>query len=302
MTKSVAAAIASLVLAAIPTAAQTTAELLQKGIYAQETEGNLDNAILIYRQIVNSAPSQRDLAAQAQYRLAQALLQKGDLATASKEFERLARDYSDQSNLVSSLAAQLRPVPGGRSGGARGPAGAQSGVDPQALINAARQARVSELTARLAELRTTYNEGHPEVQRLEAQLQDLKKAAVNLSAQEGAALTAQSQALFATKFDPAKSVTLMGSVSQVIWTNPRAWLKIQNTQGEWTFVLASPNSLVGTGKMTRATLQPGMNVRITGVLANDGSQTVRADTISSEEPSGEVRVIFDRTWLPPAPQ
>ena len=302
MTKSVAAAIASLVLAAIPTAAQTTAELLQKGIYAQETEGNLDNAILIYRQIVNSAPSQRDLAAQAQYRLAQALLQKGDLATASKEFERLARDYSDQSNLVSSLAAQLRPVPGGRSGGARGPAGAQSGVDPQALINAARQARVAELTARLAELRTTYNEGHPEVQRLEAQLQDLKKAAVNLSAQEGAALTAQSQALFATKFDPAKSVTLMGSVSQVIWTNPRAWLKIQNTQGEWTFVLASPNSLVGTGKMTRATLQPGMNVRITGVLANDGSQTVRADTISSEEPSGEVRVIFDRTWLPPAPQ
>ena len=302
MTKSVAAAIASLVLAAIPTAAQTTAELLQKGIYAQETEGNLDNAILIYRQIVNSAPSQRDLAAQAQYRLAQALLQKGDLATASKEFERLARDYSDQSNLVSSLAAQLRPVPGGRSGGARGPAGAQSGVDPQALINAARQARVAELTARLAELRTTYNEGHPEVQRLEAQLQDLKKAAVNLSAQEGAALTAQSQALFATKFDPAKSVTLMGSVSQVIWTNPRAWLKIQNTQGEWTFVLAAPNSLVGTGKMTRATLQPGMNVRITGILAKDGSQTVRADTISSEEPSGEVRVIFDRTWLPPAPQ
>jgi TolA-binding protein len=299
MTKSVAAAIASLMLAAIPTAAQTTAELLQKGIYAQETEGNLDNAILIYRQIVNSAPSQRDLAAQAQYRLAQALLQKGDLTTASKEFERLARDYADQSNLVSSLAAQLRPVPGGRSGGARGPAGAQA--EAQQKLQDARQARVAELTARLAELRTTYNEGHPEVQRLEAQLQDLKKAAVNLSV-EPEALTAQSRALFATKFDAAKSVTLMGSVSQVIWTNPRAWLKIQNTQGEWTLVLAAPNSLVGTGKMTRATLQPGMNVRITGVLANDGSQTVRADTISSEEPSGEVRVIFDRTWLPPAPQ
>jgi hypothetical protein len=302
MTKSVAAAIASLVLAAFPTAAQTTAELLQKGIYAQETEGNLDNAILIYRQIVNSAPSQRDLAAQAQYRLAQVLLQKGDLTTASKEFERLARDYADQSNLVSSLAAQMRPaaVGAGRSGG-RSPAGAQSAVDPQALINAARQARAAELTARLAELRTTYAEGHPEVQRVEAQLQDLKKAAVNLSAEQEA-LTAQSRALFATKFDPAKSVTLMGSVSQVSWTNPRAWLKIQNTQGEWTFVLAAPNSLVGTGKMTRATLQPGVNVRITGVLANDGSQTVRADTISSEEPSGEVRVIFDRTWLPPAPQ
>ena len=105
-----------LLLAAIPARAQTTSELLQKGIYAQETEGNLDNAILIYRQIVNSAPTQRDIAAQAQYRLAQALLQKGDLTTASKEFERLARDYSEYGGLVSSLAGQMRPVPaaGGR--------------------------------------------------------------------------------------------------------------------------------------------------------------------------------------------
>jgi hypothetical protein len=89
-----------------PSLAQTTTELLQKGIYAQETEGNLDSAILIYRQIVNSAPSQRDLAAQAQFRLAQALLQKGDLTSAAQEFDKLARDYSDYRNLVSTLSAQ----------------------------------------------------------------------------------------------------------------------------------------------------------------------------------------------------
>ncbi len=89
-----------------PSLAQTTTELLQKGIYTQETEGNLDNAILIYRQIVNSAPSQRDLAAQAQFRLAQALLQKGDLTSAAQEFDKLARDYSDYRNLVSTLSAQ----------------------------------------------------------------------------------------------------------------------------------------------------------------------------------------------------
>jgi tetratricopeptide (TPR) repeat protein len=94
--------------AAVPCFGQTAAELLQKGIYAQETEGNLDNAILIYRQIVNSAPSQRDVAAQAQYRLAQALLQKGNLTEASREFERLARDYADYSSLVSSAAGQMR--------------------------------------------------------------------------------------------------------------------------------------------------------------------------------------------------
>jgi predicted Zn-dependent protease len=256
------------------------------------------NAILIYRQIVNSAPTQRELAAQAQYRLAQALLQKGDLTTASKEFERLARDYADQSNLVSSLAAQLRPVLGGRSGG-RGPFTAQSAARQQLLD--ARQARLAELTARLAELRTKDAPDHPDIRLVEAQIEDIKKAITTDSAAGDGSLTAQSQVLFATMFDPAKSVTLMGTVSQVIWTNPRAWLKIQNPRGEWTFMLAAPNSLVGTGKMTRATLQPEMNVRITGILAEDGSQTARADTISLGEQSGEVRVLFDRAWLSSAP-
>jgi hypothetical protein len=98
-----------LALAAIltgPVFGQTAAQLLEKGVYAQETEGNLDNAILIYRQVVNSGTNQRDIAAQAQYRLGQALLQKGDLKTASQEFERLARDFSEYQGLVSSLSAQ----------------------------------------------------------------------------------------------------------------------------------------------------------------------------------------------------
>jgi hypothetical protein len=90
----------------IPAAAQNVTDLMQQGIFAQETEGNLDRAIAIYRQVVNSAPAQRDLAAQAQYRLAQALLQKGDLSLASTEFNTLARDYADYQKLVSRLATQ----------------------------------------------------------------------------------------------------------------------------------------------------------------------------------------------------
>jgi tetratricopeptide (TPR) repeat protein len=106
MRKKLAGLVLAVCITATPGLAQTTTELLQKGIYAQETEGNLDNAILIYRQIVNSAPSQRDLAAQAQFRLAQALLQKGDLTSAAQEFDKLATDYSDYRNLVGSLSAQ----------------------------------------------------------------------------------------------------------------------------------------------------------------------------------------------------
>src|SRR5215471_1680584 len=154
-------ALAALV-AAIQCVGQTTAELLQKGIFAQETEGNLDNAILIYRQIVNSAPSQRDLAAQAQYRLAQALLQKGNLTEASREFERLARDYADYGSLVSSLAGQMRP------GTFR--------INVAQLPALERAARVAEVQAKLADARTRYAPEHPEVKALEAQLQDVKKA------------------------------------------------------------------------------------------------------------------------------
>lgn len=86
--------------------AQTAAEQLQKGIFAEQAEGNLDNAIAIYRQLANSALPQRDVAAQAQYRLALALLQKGDMAGASGEFQRLAQNYADYRTLISGLAAR----------------------------------------------------------------------------------------------------------------------------------------------------------------------------------------------------
>jgi len=92
---------------------QTASELLQKGIYTQETAGDLDGAISIYHQIVDSGSSPRDIAAQAQYRLSQSLLQKGDLAGAAHEFDGLARNYADYAKLVSSMAsmAQRATIP-----------------------------------------------------------------------------------------------------------------------------------------------------------------------------------------------
>ena len=59
--------IASFVMVALLTVmtgyAQTAAEQMQKGIYTQESAGDLDGAIAIYRQIVNSGSSPRDTAA-----------------------------------------------------------------------------------------------------------------------------------------------------------------------------------------------------------------------------------------------
>lgn len=100
---------------ALPVRAQTAGELLQKGIYTQETAGDLDGAIAIYRQIVNSGNSPRDVAAQAQYRLAQSLLQKGDLSNGATEFSNLARNYADYGKLIGSLAAEAQRQTQGNS-------------------------------------------------------------------------------------------------------------------------------------------------------------------------------------------
>lgn len=86
---------------------QSAAEQLQKGIYAQDSAGDLDRAIAVYREIVRSNPSQRAVAATAQMRLAQALLQKGDLAAAAREFDTLSRDYAEFSDLIASMAARM---------------------------------------------------------------------------------------------------------------------------------------------------------------------------------------------------
>ena len=85
--------------------AQTAAEQLQKGIFAQESKRDLDAAIVIFRQLANGALPQRDIAAQAQYRLAQALLQKGDAAAAATEIQRLGQIYPDYQNLIRDLSS-----------------------------------------------------------------------------------------------------------------------------------------------------------------------------------------------------
>ena len=59
------------------TAAESLSVLLQKGIFAEETEGNLDAAIKIYEGIVKDGEANRSVAAQAQYRLGVCLVKKG---------------------------------------------------------------------------------------------------------------------------------------------------------------------------------------------------------------------------------
>jgi tetratricopeptide (TPR) repeat protein len=105
--KLTAAAALGLTLFAPGMAAQTVAEQLQKGIYAQDTAGNLDEAIAIYRRIIEAGQAPRAVAATAQFRLTQALAQKGDLDAAQREFQTLTLVYAEYRELIAGLAKRM---------------------------------------------------------------------------------------------------------------------------------------------------------------------------------------------------
>ena len=79
----------------------TLSEMLELGIYSEETKGDLPAAIKLYEQIVDEADANQTLAAQAQFRLATCYHKQGDYAAATAAFETLVRDYPAQKELVS---------------------------------------------------------------------------------------------------------------------------------------------------------------------------------------------------------
>ena len=90
----------------------TASELLQRGIYLQETVGDLDGAIRVYRQIARMARESRAYAAQAEYRLGTCLLKKGQQAEAINTFQRLIKEYPEQPELVAKarLVVEQEPI------------------------------------------------------------------------------------------------------------------------------------------------------------------------------------------------
>src|SRR6266567_3792503 len=87
----------------------TAAELLQKGIYLEETTGDLDGAIHVYKQVAKMTEESRSNAAQAEFRMGVCLQKKGHPAEALSTFQNLIRDYPEQVDLVA-RARQLLPV------------------------------------------------------------------------------------------------------------------------------------------------------------------------------------------------
>ncbi|UCE59755.1 MAG: tetratricopeptide repeat protein [Phycisphaerales bacterium] len=87
--------------------AQAPAELLEKGLYTEETVGDLEGAIEIYQKIVADANANRTYVAQAQLRLGICHLKNGQDDKAEEAFQKLIKDFPDQKELVAQAREQL---------------------------------------------------------------------------------------------------------------------------------------------------------------------------------------------------
>jgi hypothetical protein len=90
-----------------PAWAASASELLEQGIYAEETKGDLDAALQLYKQAVSEAKATRAVASQAQFRLGVCYYKKKESAAAMAAFEQLVRDFPEQKELVAQAGDYL---------------------------------------------------------------------------------------------------------------------------------------------------------------------------------------------------
>ncbi|MGH9720046.1 MAG: hypothetical protein ACRD8O_07520, partial [Bryobacteraceae bacterium] len=102
-------AVAILVCLAVAAPAQKISQpelLFREALHKQQVEGDLSAAIKLYERVVSSATSNRPLAAKALLELARCYEKQGN-AEARKTYERLVRDFADQSDAARQARLRL---------------------------------------------------------------------------------------------------------------------------------------------------------------------------------------------------
>jgi carboxyl-terminal processing protease len=81
--------------------------LLEKGIYTEETKGELKAAVALYQQIVDDPKAPRSLVAQAQLRLGLCELKLGNKPRAISALERLTQEFPDKDKLLATVEQHM---------------------------------------------------------------------------------------------------------------------------------------------------------------------------------------------------
>jgi len=87
--------------------AEDASVLLEKGLYLEETAGDLDKAIEVYQQIIKETDANRRYVAEAYYRLGMCYLKKQDKDRATEMLGKVTAAYSDQTELAEAARAEL---------------------------------------------------------------------------------------------------------------------------------------------------------------------------------------------------
>ena len=101
--------LAAITMFAISTAqAESPALLLEKGVFAEETKGDIDAAIKIYKQITDDAQANRKYVAQAHYRLGACLIKQKQYAKATPVLREFIANFPNETKLVAQAQKHLR--------------------------------------------------------------------------------------------------------------------------------------------------------------------------------------------------
>lgn len=89
---------------------------------------------------------------------------------------------------------------------------------------------------------------------------------------------------FAAQYDANKPVTLRGTISRMLWSNPHGhlYIEVKTADGKvvtWELETAAPAGLYRRG-WRREDLPVGAEVVVRGYLARDGTATANATTVT----------------------
>jgi len=95
---------------------------------------------------------------------------------------------------------------------------------------------------------------------------------------------------FSAEFDVNKPLTIEGTITQMEWINPHAWLHLDVPQPDgsivpWMVELGPPNSLIKRG-WTRDSVPTGIQVKVEGHQAIDGAARMNGGSV--ELPGGDM--------------
>ena len=86
--------------------AQTAEGLFQKGVQLEEVKGELEKAINVYKSVIDKNSANKPVAAKALLHLGQCYEKLGN-SEARKAYERIVREFADQSQAVAEAKARL---------------------------------------------------------------------------------------------------------------------------------------------------------------------------------------------------